>query len=137
MPATTGIYNGTYFRLFEAGVAFADSTECTMTINAEMRETSSKDIVGGWAAFEPGQKSFTCSTSVLIRTSGQNGKFAVDKLIAGTVFTIVMGNDETGDWELAGDCYLSSVNITATNKENVTGEFQFQGTGALTSALTA
>lgn len=136
MP-TTGIYNGTYFRLFHNGVAFADSTECTMNITTEMRETSSKDVTGGWRAVEPGQKAFTCSTSVLIRTTGQNGKFAVDKLIAGTVFDIVMGNDVTGDWELAGEAYLSSVTLTATNKENVTGEFQFEGTGALTSALTA
>lgn len=135
--ATTGIYNGTYFRLFHDGVAFADSTECTMTINAEMRETSSKDITGGWAAFEPGQKSFTCSTSVLIRTTGQNGKFTVDKLIAGTKFEIVMGNDIATDWEMVGDAYVTSVTITATNKENVTGEFQFQGTGALTSQVTA
>ena len=135
--ATTGIYNGTYFRLFHNGVAFADSTECTINITAEMRETSSKDIVGGWRAVEPGQKAFTASTSVLVRTTGQNGIFAVDKLIVGTVFDLVMGNDIIGDWELVGQAYLSSVSITATNKENVTGEFQFEGTGALTSALTA
>ena len=135
MP-TTGIYNGTYFRLFEDGVAFADSTECTINITAEMRETSSKDIVGGWRAVEPGQKAFTASTSVLIRTSGQGGKFATDKLIAGTIFDLVMGNDVTDDWELVGQAYLSSVSITATNKENVTGEFTFEGTGALVSRLT-
>jgi Phage tail tube protein len=134
--ATTGIYNGTYFRLFHQGVAFADSTECTMEITAEMRETSSKDIVGGWTAFEPGIKNFTCSTNVLIRTSGQNGKFAVDKLIAGTKFEILFGNDIATDWELAGDAYLQSVSITATNKENVTGTFTFQGSGALTSSAT-
>jgi len=134
MAATTGIYNGTFFRLFHDGVAFADSTECTMNITTEMRETSSKDIVGGWRAVEPGQKAFTCSTSVLVRTTG-NAKIAVDQLIAGTIFDIVMGNDETGDWELAGQAYISSVSITATNKENVTGEFQFEGTGALTSTI--
>ena len=135
--ATTGIYNGTYFRLFSEGTAFADSTECTMEITAEMRETSSKDIVGGWTAFEPGIKNFTCSTSVLIRTSGQNGKFAVDKLIAGTSFAIVFGNDIATDWELSGTCYLQSVSITATNKESVTGTFTFQGTGALVSTVSS
>ncbi|HMR88480.1 MAG TPA: hypothetical protein PKD51_10015 [Saprospiraceae bacterium] len=134
--ATTGIYNGTYFRLFHDGEAFADSTECTMTITAEMRETSSKDIVGGWAAFEPGQKSFTASTATLIRTSGNSGKFTTDKLIAGTKFDLVLGNDVTGDWELAGEAWIETVSITSTNKENVTGEFTFRGTGALTSGTT-
>lgn len=134
--ATTGNYKGTIFRLYTAGTAFVDAVNCTFSMDTEMIDKSTKDTAGGgWKGQEPGEKSATFTTETLIKTSGNSGKFIMDKQIAGTSFAIVMMNDVVGDWSIAGTAYCSQSQITAQNKEFVRGQFTFVVDGAITSAL--
>jgi hypothetical protein len=137
MP-TTGNYKGTIFRLYVGGTAFVDAVNCTFSMDTEMIDKSTKDTAGGgWKGQEPGEKSATFTTETLIKTSGNSGKYILDKQIAGTSFDIVMMNDVTGDWSIAGTAYCSQSQITAQNKEFVRGQFTFVVDGAVTSALEA
>jgi hypothetical protein len=134
--ATTGFYKGTIFRLYSGAAAFVDATNCTFKLDTEMIDTSTKDTAGGgFRGVEPGEHSAEFTTETLIKTAGQSGKHIVDNQLARTSFVILMKNDETGDWELGGTAFCSSSQITAQNKQMVTGSFTFIVNGEITSAL--
>lgn len=133
--ATTGIVNGHYLRAFDNGVALAYATECSISINAEMRSLSHKDTDGtggGWAEKAPGEKSATGSTSGLYAEDNNAAAALFAKLADGTPLTITFTTNETGDTVWSGEAFLVSLEINAANNESVTYSASWEFNGALT-----
>jgi len=140
----------------EKSIALA--TNHTLSINADTKETSTKDSGGKWQTSEVGILSWSGSSENLITIDPQGNGYTtlVDYMINRTkihaIFTIE-GNStdlETnkldtvpdGGWDPAdsskytggyeGDVIITSVELNAPNGENATFTVQFTGTGALT-----
>ena len=121
--ATIGVTNGHYMRLFDNGVSLGYSTNCSIAFNATMRELSHKDTAGsggGWIEQAPGQKSGTFSTEGLYAEDDNAAAALYAKLADGTAIDLTFTTDVTGDKIWTGVGYLTSVEITAPNNENVT-----------------
>jgi TP901-1 family phage major tail protein len=121
--ATIGVTNGHYMRLFDNGVSLGYSTNCVISINAEMRTLSHKDTDGtggGWLEQAPGQKSGTFSTEGLYAEDDNAAAALFEKLADGTAIDLTFTTDVTGDKIWTGVGYLTSLEVTAPNNENVT-----------------
>lgn len=129
---TTGVTNGHYLRFFDNGVSLGYATECTISINAEMRSLSHKDTAGdngGWSQKAPGEKSATGSTSGLYAEDDNAAAALFQKLADGTELSITFTTDVAGDKIWTGTAFLTSLEISAPNNENVTysASWEFNG----------
>lgn len=148
------VIKGGDMMLFVGGKSIAYATSHTLSINADTKETSSKDAGGKWQTSEVGVLSWSASSENLCGddVAGIGYDELFDYMIARQpiqgVFALE-GNstdyDEhkldgvpTGGWTAkTGDGYQGNMIITsleknAPNGENATFTVQFTGTGALT-----
>ena len=124
--------------------AFAAETECSIELNADTRETTSKDIAV-FRSYVTSAKSWTITGSSLLGDDDA-AKWNVDELYskvgdlvqiritqvaAGTIVPVV------GETKVEGDAILSQLSVSAPDKDNGTVSFTLNGTGAFTVGVNA
>jgi TP901-1 family phage major tail protein len=132
--ATIGIVNGHFLRFFDNGVPIARSTSCTISWSVELRESSTKDDANagfGWREVTPGQKSGTGSAEGLYAEDANSFATIYDKMIAGTALDLTFTTGESGDDVYYGQAYVTSMELSAPNNENVTYSISFEFTGEI------
>ena len=119
--------------------AFAAETECSIELNADTRETTSKDIAV-FRSYVTSAKSWTISGSSILGDDdaakwnvdelygkvGDLVKVRITQVAAGTVTPVV------GETKIEGDAILSQLSVSAPDKDNGTVSFTLNGTGAFT-----
>jgi TP901-1 family phage major tail protein len=119
--------------------AFAAETECSIELNADTRETTSKDIAV-FRSYVTSAKSWTISGSSILGDDdaakwnvdelyakvGDLVKVRITQVAAGTVTPVV------GETKVEGDAILSQLSVSAPDKDNGTVSFTLNGTGAFT-----
>jgi TP901-1 family phage major tail protein len=119
-----------------AATLVAYSTSGNMTINRELRDSTTKDS-SGWSAQEPGLLNFEISVDAL-----QDFEADVDfqefynDIGSTTAVTIRFAQKQTGatDKYYEGSAFITSVSMDAGVEENTTYSATFTGTGVLTDS---
>lgn len=143
MP-TTGIMNGRLMRLTLAGEKAIHSTNCSISLAVEIRDTASKDIPEGWADGETGQKSWTGSCEGLYSQDDTISAEAradaegfFDLAVAGAKVAVEFLTGVAGDIKYTGNAVITSVEFTFPNNDNSTYSISLQGAGPLAKATIA
>jgi TP901-1 family phage major tail protein len=119
--------------------AFAAETECSIELNADTRETTSKDIAV-FRSYVTSAKSWTISGSSILGDDDAT-KWNVDELYAkvGDIVNIRITQVTAGtvtpvvaETKVEGDAILSQLSVSAPDKDNGTVSFTLNGTGAFT-----
>jgi TP901-1 family phage major tail protein len=124
--------------------AFAAETECSIELNADTRETTSKDIAV-FRSYVTSAKSWTISGSSILGDDdavkwnvdelyakvGDIVKVRITQVAAGGVTPVV------GETKVEGDAILSQLSVSAPDKDNGTVSFTLNGTGAFTVGVNA
>ena len=143
--ATTGITNGTLIAIYKdiSGTLtkIANATSNDFTITKDMIETTNKDS-GGAKEYIAGEYGFTMSVEGMFEEDGSVGasiswKEIITDLLAGTVVTIVMTSNVTGDLKLSASAFFNDLKLTAPQNAVSTFTASIQGSGALTVSTIA
>jgi predicted secreted protein len=141
--ATTGVMNGTKFRLYvdQAGgstyTAIGNSTDVTINAQHSARETTNQDSAG-FADFLEGKRSYTIDFNALYAEEGTNdfelfhATFISQTLRAKVTFKLATVT--SGDSTLTGTGYLTSL---VKNSGGVESNVTFSGSIQVTGQLTA
>ena len=129
MAITTTKLNGTVLKVYIDTVLLGFVTEESFDISANIIETSSKDS-GKFADFIAGRTTSTLSFSAMHQfnaTEGYKEMFADIK--AGTAVSVIISNENAGDYEWTASCLISSLSISFPDDDVVSydGEFQVSG----------
>lgn len=140
--ATNNVINGTKFGVYAAGTKIAYATSASISMNHNLRDTSTKDS-GGWRDQLEGQRDWEVSVEgMLIFVDGSGGAIAgttMDELYSTyiatrTEFTLKFSTDVAGDIEWSGQAFLTSLSADTPNEDSSTWSGSFSGTGSLTQA---
>ena len=139
--ATSGVINGTKFAVYAAGVKIAYATSASISMNHNLRDTSTKDS-GGWKDQLEGQRDWEVSVEgMLIFTdaAGAISGLTMDELYSTyianrDVFTLTFNTAVTGDLGWSGQAFMTSLSADTPNEDSSTWSGTFSGTGALTQA---
>lgn len=149
-----GIIKGGDMMLFIGGTSIGFATNHTLSINTDIKETSTKDSGGKWQTSEAGILSWS-ATSENLMSNDQEGVgykeligYMTSKTKITAHFDLKAGNTDTvptdGWVPLAiaggssyskgyrGDVIITSIELNAPNGENATFTVNFTGVGALT-----
>lgn len=138
--ATTGITNGTLIAIYKdiSGTLtkIANATSNDFTITKDMIETTNKDSAGA-KEYIAGEYGFTMSVEGMFEEDASVGaliswKEMITDLLAGTIVTIVMTSNVTGDIKLSGSALFNDLKLTAPQNAVSTFTASIQGTSALT-----
>ena len=138
--ASTGITNGTLIAIYKdvSGTLtkIANATSNDFTITKDMIETTNKDSAGA-KEFIAGEYGYTMSVEGMFEEDASVGsliswKEIMTDLMAGSVVTIVMTSNVSGDLKLSGSALFSDLKLTAPHNAVSTFTASIQGTGALT-----
>jgi predicted secreted protein len=119
--------------------AFASETECSFEMNAETRETTSKDAAV-FRTYVTSAKTWTISGSTILDDDNAS-LWNVDELYAKVgdivkikITQVAAGSTTpvTGETNIIGDAILTQVSVSAPDKDNGTVSFSLNGTGAWT-----
>ena len=119
--------------------AFADETECSFEMNAETRETTSKDVAV-FRTYVTSAKTWSISGTMMLGDDdaskwnpdelygkvGDIVKLRITQVAAGTVTPV------TGETKIEGDAILTQLSVSAPDKDNGSVSFTLNGTGAFT-----
>lgn len=119
--------------------AFASETETSFEMNAETRETTSKDAAV-FRTYVTSAKTWSISGSTILDDDsstqwnadelyakvGDLVKLRITQVAAGTVTPV------TGETKIEGDAILTQLSVSAPDKDNGTVSFSLNGTGAWT-----
>jgi TP901-1 family phage major tail protein len=119
--------------------AFASETETSFEMNAETRETTSKDAAV-FRTYVTSAKTWSISGSTnldddsstqwnadeLYAKVGDLVKLRITQVAAGTVTPV------TGETKIEGDAILTQLSVSTPDKDNATVSFTLNGTGAWT-----
>lgn len=128
------VFNGTNVAVTLGGTAIANATECSVTLNQETIEVTTKDSAGNRELIT-GLKSGSISVSGLQEVSGSNGI----KALTGTfntgaavamVFTQTVSSGET----FSASGILTSLEMSGGTEDAPTYSASFELTGAITKA---
>lgn len=101
-----------------------------------MRQIAHKDTAGTGTGYEenlPGQKRGTISAEGFFEDANTNGFEALwSAFDADTALTILVGTSESGTEEFSGTAYITRLEQTAPDNENVTWSADFVFSGAVT-----
>ena len=130
--ATTGIMNGTLFVVNVDSTNIANSTDGTLSMSMETRDTTNKGSSGFRSILES-TRSGTISTSALME-QGSGGKFEnLFALFNGrTSCTVKFATSITDDKFYSATAYLTSLEMNAPTEDNVTYSATFELSGAIT-----
>ena len=143
--ATNGVINGTKFGVYVAGTKIAYATSASISMNHNLRDTSTKDS-SGWRDQLEAQRDWEVSVEgMLIFVDGSGGAIAgttMDELYSTyiatrTEFTLMFSTEESGDIKWSGQAFLTSLSADTPNEDSSTWSGSFSGTGALTQATVA
>lgn len=141
--ATTGITNGTLIAIYKdiSGTLtkIANATSNDFTITKDMIETTNKDSAGA-KEYIAGEYGFTMSVEGMFEEDASVGaliswKEIMTDLLAGTIVTIVMTSNVTGDLKLSASALFNDLKLTAPQNAVSTFTASIQGTGALTVSV--
>ena len=145
MP-TTGPVNGTLISIFKdvSGTLkkIANATSNSLDISKDMIDVTSKDSAGA-KEFIAGEYGYTLNVEAIFEDDSSVGasqmsyKDLVTDLLAGTLVTIVMTSNVTGDEKYTGTAFFSSLSLSAPNNDKATWTGTLQGSGALTLGTVA
>ena len=140
--ATNGVINGTKFGVYVAGTKVAYATSASISMNHNLRDTSTKDS-GGWRDQLEAQRDWEVSVEgMLIFLDSAGGAITgttMDELYSTyiatrTEFTLMFSTEVTGDFKWTGQAFLTSLSADTPNEDSSTWSGSFSGTGALTQA---
>ena len=143
--ATNGVINGTKFGVYAAGTKIAYATSASISMNHNLRDTSTKDS-SGWRDQLEAQRDWEVSVEgMLIFVDGSGGAIAgltMNELYSTyiatrTEFTLMFSTEDTGDIKWSGQAFLTSLSADTPNEDSSTWSGSFSGTGALTQATVA
>ena len=144
--ATTGPVNGTLISIYKdvSGTLkkIANATSNSFDISKDMIDVTSKDSAGA-KEFIAGEYGWTMNVEAIfeddasVGASQQSFKDLATDLLAGTVLTVVISTNVTGDEKYTGSAYFMSLALSAPNNDKATWTGQLQGTGALTIGTVA
>ena len=129
---------GQNFRVFVAGAAVHEATNCSITIQGNMDDESTKDSTGGWNEEEMTSKQWSvqvdnvdaslASLRALITRFNSDSKTTV-----GWDQTAGAQNREAqnADFARSGQAILNDLTIQADNRTTIQVSCQYQGSGAL------
>jgi len=130
------IINGHNLRVYIGGVAVAKATECSYSLSTDMREIAHKDTAGASGGFKevrPGQKSGEMSTNALY-AEGESFETLFAAWDAGTELTVKFSDEVTGHFATSSAAYITGLEKTAADNENVSYSASFVLSGAITRA---
>lgn len=130
------VFNGTNIAVTLGATAIAHATECSITLNQETIDVTTKDSSGNRELI-PGLKSGSMSVSGLQEVSGSDGI----KLLAGTFDTgaavaLVFDQVATGGETFSASGILTSLEMSGGVEDAPTYSASFELTGAITKANT-
>jgi TP901-1 family phage major tail protein len=144
--ATTGPVNGTLISIYKdvSGTLkkIANATSHSFDISKDMIDVTSKDSAGA-KEFIAGEYGWTMNVEAIfeddasVGASQQSFKDLATDLLAGTILTVVISTNVTGDEKYTGSAYFMSLALSAPNNDKATWTGQLQGTGALTIGTVA
>jgi len=119
--------------------AFASETETSFEMNAETRETTSKDAAV-FRTYVTSAKAWSITGSTIMDDDnaslwnvdelyakvGDIVKLRITQVAAGTVTPV------TGETKIEGDAILTQLSVSTPDKDNATVSFTLNGTGAWT-----
>lgn len=129
---------GQNFRVFVAGAAVPEATNCSITLQGNMDDASTKDSTGGWSEEEMTSKQWSvqvdnvdaslASLRALITRFNSDSKTTV-----GWDQTAGAQNREAqnADFARSGQAILNDLTIQADNRTTIQVSCQYQGSGAL------
>lgn len=129
---------GQNFRVFVAGAAVTEATNCSITLQGNMDDASTKDSTGGWNEEEMTSKQWSvqvdnvdaslASLRALITRFNSDSKTTV-----GWDQTDGAQNREAqnADFARSGQAILNDLTIQADNRTTIQVSCQYQGSGAL------
>lgn len=142
--ATNGVINGTKFGVYAAGTKIAYATAASISMNHNLRDTSTKDS-GGWKDQLEGQRDWECSVEGMVifvdSSGGAIAGLTMNELYntyieTRTEFELIFETTVTGDVKWTGNAFMSSLSADTPNEDSSTWSASFSGTGALTQGTT-
>ncbi len=130
------VLNGTLMQVEIAGSTLDLQTECSISLNMELRDVTNKTS-GGYKSSLPGLKSGSINFSALhdetetgsnMQTLFTNWVNSGGAALAGVKFT----TGDTGDYEFESDGFISSMEMSAGTEDNVTISGTIELDGAIT-----
>jgi len=143
--ATTGLMNGTLVSLYKdvSGTLtkFANGTSADFSMTKDTIDATNKDG-GSYKEFLVGLNSWTMNFEGIYEEdgsvgAGQSAKEILTDLIAGSLVTVVMTTNVTGDMKLSGSALLTNFAWTAPVNDVSTCTCSLQGSGTLTIGTVA
>ena len=140
--ATDGVINGTKFGVYVAGTKVAYATSASISMNHNLRDTSTKDS-GGWRDQLEGQRDWEVSVEGMLIFTNLDGTAVTgttaDELYstyiyARTQFELKFSTEVTGDIKWTGQAFLTSLSADTPNEDSSTWSGSFSGTGELVQA---
>lgn len=140
--ATDGVINGTKFGVYVAGTKVAYATSASISMNHNLRDTSTKDS-GGWRDQLEGQRDWEVSVEGMLIFTNLDGTAVsgttADELYstyiyARTQFELKFSTEVTGDIKWTGQAFLTSLSADTPNEDSSTWSGSFSGTGELVQA---
>jgi predicted secreted protein len=143
--ATTGLVNGTLVSLYKdvSGTLtkIANGTSADFSMTKDTIDATNKDG-GSYKEFLVGLNSWTMNFEGLFEEDGSVGtglsaKDMLSDLVAGSLVTVVMTSNVTGDLKLSGSALLTNFAWTAPVNDVSTFTCSLQGSGTLTIGTVA
>ena len=130
--------NSTVFKLYNGATALSKLTDGSLSLNREMRDSTSKDSAGVREVC-PGLFSATISFSGLHADGDTMGFSALQAaLVADVALTVKWSSEVTGEKYYSASAHLSSLELTSGGfEDNVTYSGTLEVTGAVTEATVA
>lgn len=129
---------GQNFRAFVGGAAVPESTSCSVSIQGDAEDSSTKDDVGSYTSQQVVSKSWSVQADnidaslatlrALITRFNSDAKTTVGwDQTAGAQNRVA----QNADFAREGDAILNDLSIVANNRATITISCQYQGSGAL------
>ena len=139
--ATNGVINGTMFGVYAGGTKIAYATSASISMNHNLRDTSTKDS-GGWRDQLEGQRDWEVSVEgmlIFTTTAGAITGETMNELYSSyiysrTVFELEFSTAVTGDIAWTGQAFMTSLSADTPNEDSSTWSASFSGTGELVQA---
>ena len=140
--ATNGIINGTKFGVYAAGTKIGYATSASISMNHNLRDTSTKDS-SGWRDQLEGQRDWEVSVEgMLIFVDSSGGAISdvtANELYSSyiatrTEFELKFSTEVSGDIKWTGNAFMTSLSMDTPNEDSSTWSASFSGTGSLTQA---
>ena len=129
---------GQHFRVFVAGAAVPEATNCSVTISGNMEDSTTKDTVGSYTEEQMTAKDWNVSVDD-IDASLANLRALITRFNSDAKVTV--GWDQTAGTQnrvaqnapfaKSGQAILNDLSIQANNRTNIQVTCQYQGSGAL------